>query len=123
MIRTNQLGVDYTTQPFTLTSVNAQLRLGADNIVTLKGISYSADGGGNWMGIDYVRISSLADQAPQFTSTVAQNGQVRLNWTGAGSLEWAPAILGPWNPVTPAPSAPYSENIVPAQNRFYRLRR
>src|SRR5205807_9448570 len=38
LIRTNQLGVAYTTPQFTLASVNAQVGLGPDNIVTLRGI-------------------------------------------------------------------------------------
>ena len=42
------------TEPFTLASVKAGVGPGYDNIVTLRGINYSAEGGGKWMGIDYV---------------------------------------------------------------------
>jgi hypothetical protein len=122
IIRTNQLGISQTTAPFTLATVNAQTGLGTDNIVTLKGINYSADGGGNWMGIDYVRIEPLAEQKPQFTSITSANGRITLNWTGGGVLESAPAITGQWTANATA-SAPYSEAIVAGQNRFYRLRR
>jgi len=113
--------VAYTTPQFTLASVNAQVGLGPDNIVTLRGISYSASGGGNWMGIDYVRLNDASALPPQFLSPVVSNGKVTLNWTGAGNLQWAPAVLGPWTTLTPAPAPGYSEDIVPAQNRFYRL--
>jgi hypothetical protein len=56
VIRPAQIGTTITTAPFSLSSVNAQTGPGADNIVSLKGISYLADGGGNWMGIDYVQL-------------------------------------------------------------------
>jgi hypothetical protein len=57
VIRPAQLGIDYTTPSFTLASVNAQTGLGADNIVSLRGINYNGEGGGNWMGIDYVQLN------------------------------------------------------------------
>jgi len=129
IIRTNQLGVVQTTAPFTLASVNARLGLGPDNIISLKGINYNADGGGNWMGIDYVQLNGVAggtggtEPAPAFLPSVVSNGRVTLNWSGNGNLEWAPSVLGPWTPVTPAAAKPYSENVLSAQNRFYRLRK
>jgi len=120
VIRAAQLDVDYTTPEFTLASVNAQVGPGFDNIVSLKGISYNGvEGGGNWMGIDYVRLNG--PKPPQFLPTVISNNEVRLNWTGGGALEWAPTVLGPWTPVTPAPVLTYSEAIVSGTNRFYRL--
>lgn len=51
-------GTSYTTAWFSLASVNAVTGPGADNIVSLKGISYNADGGGNWMGVDYIKLDS-----------------------------------------------------------------
>jgi hypothetical protein len=56
VIHPAQLDADYTTPPFTLASVDARVGPGFDNIVSLKGINYSAEGGGNWMGIDYVQL-------------------------------------------------------------------
>ncbi len=123
VIRPGQLDIDYTTPQFSLASVNAQVGPGFDNIVSLRGISYNADGGGNWMGIDYVQLNAGTPQAAvAFQPAVVSNGKVTLNWTGTGNLEWAPAVLGPWTPITPAPATGYSENIVPAQNRFFRLK-
>jgi len=49
-IFTEQIDVDYTTAPFTLASVNAEVGPGWDNIVALRGINYNAEGGGNWDG-------------------------------------------------------------------------
>ncbi|MDP7649958.1 MAG: sugar-binding protein, partial [Candidatus Thalassarchaeaceae archaeon] len=57
VIREAQIGQTYDTEPFTLADVNAEVGLGYDNIITLKGVNYNADGGGNWMGIDYVQLS------------------------------------------------------------------
>ena len=57
LIRTAQLGQTITTAPFTLRSVNAGLGVGFDNIISLRGISHSSDGGGSWMGIDYVELN------------------------------------------------------------------
>ena len=60
VIRPEQLGQTYNTDPFTLAEVNAEVGLGYDNIITLKGVNYNAEGGGNWMGIDYVQLSKVA---------------------------------------------------------------
>src|SRR5262249_24880546 len=57
LIRSAQRDVDYTTPQFTLSSVNAVTGPGADNIVSLRGTSYTSDGGGNWMGLDYVQLN------------------------------------------------------------------
>ena len=125
LIRPPDLDTDYTTPPFTLASVNAKAGPGFDNIVSLRGINYNADGGGNWMGIDFVQLNAVVNtNAPlAFLKPSVANGKLTLNWTGAGNLERASAVIGPWTPITPAPVSPYSENIVAAQNRFYRLRR
>ncbi len=120
VIRPAQAGVANTTPAFSLASVNAQVGSGFDNIVTLKGINYGADGGGAWMGIDYVQLTT----APlQLLSPVVTNGQVTLNWVVPGELEKAPTILGPWTPITPVPTPPYSEAVVSGENRFFRLKK
>ena len=81
--------------------------------------------------VDSVR---LYDQAPnsfralgaplpgtlQFLPPTVSGGQITLTWIGSGQLQWASAITGPWTNITGA-SSPYSESIVPGQNRFYRL--
>lgn len=61
IIRPAQLGTTFTTAPFTLASVNAVTGPGADNVVSLRGISYLAAGGGNWMGIDYVEAAVVPE--------------------------------------------------------------
>ena len=67
VIRPDQLGQTYDTEPFTLADVNAEVGSGYDNIITLKGVNYNAEGGGNWMGIDYVQLSQAAP-APDLAS-------------------------------------------------------
>lgn len=118
VIRTNLLGVAFTTPPFSLASVNAQVGPGFDNIVSLKGVSYSAEGGGSWMGFDYIQLGPVPLRLAQ---PVISNNQITLNWTGTGGLEWAPTVRGPWTPITPAPTPPYSEAVVTGTNRFFRL--
>lgn len=58
--RPAQLNIAVTTPQFTLASVGAVRGPGADNVLSLRGISYNGagagQGGGNWMGIDYVRL-------------------------------------------------------------------
>ena len=123
-IRGPQLDVDYTTPAFTLASVNARTGLGYDNIVSLKGINYdgtgAGEGGGNWMGIDYVQLNPVP---LKLLPPVINGNQVTLTWTGNGQLQWASSLLGPWNNVDPRPASGYSEAIVAGQNRFYRLTR
>src|SRR5439155_11540952 len=64
VIRPAQLSKAYTTPQFTLAAVNAEVGPGADNIVSLKGISYSDSGGGSWMGIDYVQLNGPSEPIP-----------------------------------------------------------
>jgi hypothetical protein len=76
VIRVPQLNTAFTTPPFSLSSVNAQVGPGFDNIVSLRGINYNNDGGGNWMGIDYVQLNATpgASILPNF----AQLGRNRI---------------------------------------------
>ncbi|MGE3309161.1 MAG: hypothetical protein AB7O66_04260 [Limisphaerales bacterium] len=125
IVTTNLLGDALTTPPFTLASVGAKLGSGNDNIVSLRGVNYSGDGGGNWMGIDYVRIHAAGDtgEPPRFTSSTVANRRITVTWTGNGALESAPTVVGPWTPISPAPTSPYSEDLIATPGgRFYRLR-
>ena len=81
VIRPADLGTTYTTSPFSLASVGAVAGPGADNIVSLKGISYNADGGGNWMGVDYVQLDHTAIPEPGSSAMVFLAG-----WAGLGLL-------------------------------------
>ncbi|MDH7501187.1 MAG: hypothetical protein QHJ82_00535 [Verrucomicrobiota bacterium] len=124
VVTPEMLGTPISTPKFTLASVKAEFGLGPDNIVSLRGINYSADGGGNWMGFDYVKIDFPSTEPLVFTECSVSNGKVTLKWTGTGILEWAPTVLGGWNAVTPAPTSPYTQDIAPGtQSRFYRLRK
>lgn len=58
---------------------------------------------------------------PSFTVKSISNGRITLDWVDGGRLESAPTVLGPWTAVEPQPAAPYSEDLVPGQNRFFRL--
>jgi hypothetical protein len=118
IIRAAQLDEDYTSAPRTLAEVGIRTGAGADNIVTLKGISYNYMGGGNWMGIDYVKmdidstplvINSFTTSDPLLrpgetatltwvlagpTATVSINGDIgdvtHLTTNGTGSIVVSP---------------------------------
>jgi hypothetical protein len=53
VIRPAELNTVFTTDEFTAAEVGMIGGAGADNIVALTGINHSAEGGGNWMGLDY----------------------------------------------------------------------
>jgi hypothetical protein len=59
--------------------------------------------------------------APVFLPPTLAGGQLTLNWTGDGQLEFALQLTGPWQAMLPPPTPPYSVAIVPGENRFFRL--
>jgi len=120
-LTTNELFKAISTPAFTLQSVDAQVGLGPDNIVTLQGIPHNgAEGGGDWMGIDYVTVSTEIIKITAATINLA-TGKITITWDGTGSsLQSAPSVTGPWTTI-PTATSPYSENITAGQNRFYRL--
>ena len=123
LVDLDSLGQRFTTEPFTLNSVNAELGLGPDNFITLGGVNYSADGGDNWMGIDYEELNGKDDTPPTFEPITISNSQVTISWSGNANLEWAPTVNGPWTAISPAPTSPYSEDANTATSRFFRLSR
>jgi len=58
---------------------------------------------------------------PEFRAPVITGGMITLDWTGGGQLEWASSVAGPWTAISPKPTPPYVEVIVPDGTRFYRL--
>ena len=82
VIRPANLGTTYTTNPFSLASVGAVTGAGADNIVSLKGISYNAEGGGNWMGVDYVQLDTAVIPEPSSSAMVFLAGMASLGLLG-----------------------------------------
>ena len=77
------LNVVWSSAPFSLSSVGAVTGPGADNIVSLRGISYNGavPDGGNWMGIDYVQLD--VTPVPEPGSSVLMLGGMLL---GTGLL-------------------------------------
>lgn len=105
-----------------------------DNTATVAGITPTAGGeitisiaptanNNNANHFTYLGVLRLSAYVPplQFLPLTLTSGKIRLEWTGTGQLLRAPAISGPWTPVTPAPSSPFEDPIVPGENRFYRL--
>ncbi|MCC6235102.1 MAG: hypothetical protein IT580_20835, partial [Verrucomicrobiales bacterium] len=103
VIRTEQLNQTLSTAPFTLSKVNAQLGAGFDNIVTLKGISFNADGGGNWMGIDYVQLNPVVPAPFPWSVGKDDNGWPRADGGGANAtfVQEAGTNELPGNPASP----------------------
>lgn len=73
----------------------------------------------------YLGAMRLSAYVPplQFLPAVITGGKIRLEWTGTGQLLRAATLNGPWTPVTPAPSSPYEETIVPGEARYFRLQK
>lgn len=70
VVRPDDLDFDYTTPTFTIGDVNLGLGPGPDNYVELRGINYNAEGGGNWMGIDYVQMDVTPIPEPSSTGLI-----------------------------------------------------
>ena len=82
VIGIDELNQTINTAAFTVEQVNAQVGPGFDNIVSLRGINYSEDDGGNWMGIDYVQLNPIPQ--PVFPLDVGQDDD---GWpTGDGGV-------------------------------------
>jgi hypothetical protein len=56
----------------------------------------------------------------EFAQPVLADGEVTLSWTGTGTLEEADVITGPWTPVTPQPTSPFTVPTTGA-GKFYRI--
>jgi hypothetical protein len=57
-----------TTAPFTLGSVGAIFGDGGDNVLQVSGVNFDADGGGNWMGMDYHELQTADATIPEPSS-------------------------------------------------------
>jgi hypothetical protein len=95
-------------------------------------IGARSDGTTRWNGkIDEVRINTralsdaeiaaLATPPLRFLPPIVANNELILNWTGLGQLQAAPAVTGTYTNVIPTPTPPYTNAIVPGENRFFRL--
>jgi hypothetical protein len=65
------------------------------------------------------QIAALA--APVFLSSTLVSNEVILNWVGPGQLQSAPAVTGVYTNITPAPTPPYTNAVLPGQSRFFRI--
>lgn len=121
IIRAADIDTDISTAPFTLASVNAKTGPGYDNVVTLRGINHSAEGGGQWMGLDYVLIGAPVTDVPKITAVAMANGKITATWTGGGTLQTATSVMGPWTTITTATGGTYTADIVATENQFFRV--
>jgi hypothetical protein len=70
----------------------------------------------------YLGVLRIDLAAPRITSSILDQGTLRVEWTGGGSLESAEDPIGPWTRVDPAPHSPYRESITSPTPRYFRLR-
>lgn len=68
-----------------------------------------------------MRISPAARM--RFLPPVIKDQRIQLFWIIPAFPESAPTLAGPWTNLTLQPVLSFSEEILPGQNRFYRLRR
>src|SRR6266404_2222801 len=126
--QTNGFTTNYTTAQFSLGSVNAQVGPGWDNIMSLKGVNHNADGGGSWMGIDYVRLDANVfkpTNAPPalpllWTCGVHDNGwpfNAANPGTGGGANTSFVQENGTINPLPGSPTSPAIDRQ--ADNDYY----
>jgi hypothetical protein len=126
VIRHADLQVDYTTPAVTLASVNAKTGPGFDNIISLKGVNYSADGGGAWMGFDYVQLNGgaapVTEPGAKFTGISKQGANIVIQWAPAtAALQSATLITGTWTDVAGASGGTYTAPLTDAP-RYYRFK-
>ena len=71
-----------------------------------------------------LKVTPRASTGPlEMLKPVIVNNKIVLNWIGTGKLEWSTALVnGTWTAILPAPTSPYSEDVVPGQRKFFRLR-
>ncbi len=91
VIRVPQFDIDYTSPQKKLSEVGIVTGPGTDNIVMLKGISYSGTGGGAWLGFDYVKME--IDNSPLLVNTFTVNDPL-LRPGESATLAWTLAEPG-----------------------------
>jgi hypothetical protein len=98
-------------------------------------IGARADGTTRWNGrIDEVRLYARALSgaeiaalpqppvvSPMFLPPILVSNQLILNWTGQGQLQSAPAVIGVYTNITPAPTPPYTSSVMQIEGRFFRI--
>ena len=119
VIRDGQLNTAITTPEFTLESVGAMIGSGFDNIVTLKGVNYSAEGGGSWMGIDYIQLNPVAKPipAPELPWSVGRNDDGWPEGNGGGANASFVQENGTVNDLPGVPDSPEVDKE--ADNDYY----
>ncbi len=104
------------------------------NTATLTGLAPSSSGeitislspgprNNNTSHFTYLGILRIGPTVPlRFLTPVVLQGRIHLRWQTPAVLEWAISPEGPWTATAQAGPS-YSEEILPGQSRFYRLRR
>jgi hypothetical protein len=72
---------------------------------------------------DFFLLVPAAAPGPRITSIAITGGQVTIQWTGGGTLEWATS-LNPGTPWTPTGDSDgsFNEAVTTAGNKYYRVK-
>ena len=93
---------------------------GPVNTWALQTASYGILGNKGTPGADNSGVTVC--QLPILLPPTRSGNQLILNWTGSGQLEWSPSVSGPWTEMSPTSAPPQTVNLVPGENRFFRVR-
>jgi hypothetical protein len=115
----------------TTTTLNAANNI--TNIATVAGVQPNASGeitisltpgplNNNANHFTYLGVLTLTPGGPQtrFLAPTLSGGAIQLQWTGSGTLQAAPTVTGPWEPVTPTGANSHIEPLT-STNRFFRI--
>ena len=104
------------------------------NIATVTGVTPNASGeitisltpgplNNNGNHFTYLGVLRLTPGGPQtrFLAPAVSGGNIQLQWTGSGTLQAAPTVTGPWQPVTSTGTNSHSEPVILSTNRFFRI--
>lgn len=95
---------------------------GPVNAWALQTATYGILGNKGTPGADNSGVSVCQQVPPSFLPPMLSGNQLILNWTGRGNLEWSPRVSGPWTELVPASAPPQTVDLLPGEDRFFRVK-
>ena len=124
----------YTVTGATTATTTLDVANNVTNIATVAGIQPNASGeitigltpgplNNNANHFTYLGVLRLTPGGPQtrFLAPTLSGGNIQLQWSGSGTLQAAPTVTGPWQPVTATGTNSHSEPVILSTNRFFRI--
>jgi len=103
-----------------------------DGTITITESSYTSDSSSTWnvlwrhrtvspaMFQNFIRVTMESGSAVRKLAASRDGANIKIEWTGTGTLESADAVTGPWSPV-PSAKSPFTASTT-GNRKFYRLR-